>query len=1333
MSVDLQTMREPIPGYTLLERIGAGGYGEVWKVDAPGGLAKAIKCVYGRMDDTRAARELKALDRVKQVRHPFLLSLERIEVVDGQLFIVTELADQSLKDRYDACREAGHPGIPRAELLSYIHDAADALDYMRELYSLQHLDIKPENLLLVGGHIKVADFGLVKQLQDVSVSLVGGLTPIYAAPEVFDDRASAQSDQYSLAIVYQEMLTGQLPFPGRTPAQLASQHLHSRPQLESLPLADQAVLARALAKDPSRRFASCRAMIDALCHAGQTGTAGARAAAGQPPSSAANVETTALGSRSTEPSVAVPADEQTDAARVASPPSLPARPRPRWSDDTAGGASSPSPATGASYTSSYSSSPSTAGSASAAPSSPAVPSSPASPSPPASPSSPASTDSSAALASRNVTEALPQSAQQAAVRAAALRVPGRGSGAAGEAGQPGAAAIVDLPPLDVSASDDVLRPTLFVGLGGTAGRVLAHLRGRLERRFGHDDPLPALGTLVFDTNPSALEALASGAGPRLARDELVALRLRSARDYREGSEQLLKWISRRWLYNIPRTLETEGLRPLGRLALIDHADLVRARLRAALQSISADSALAATGALSGLSFRNRVPRVFVVASISGGTGSGMAIDVGFMVRQVLAELGLPADVACGLLLHSTGRDPHAQELAIANSYACLSELYHYDQTGTRSGSGAAVAAAASSAASQAGSSAGAPAGSLDAIRQAAFGDTYLVHLGDSLDDDQYDAAARAVAAYLYLDATTATGLLLDRSREQARRTPREPAEALALRSFGLCSLRCDVRHIAADEIGQVCRTVLARWSGEWGSPHLAARGGHAQSHDSAPSGLPRRSTSNSSVALSASSTAVAARVAAALGVLYSPGSREASATVSAVVPANTAVAGTSADGEIDAARLIDHLASLALKCERGKWTARISGPPADAPAAGRSDSTVREGPAAALDRKLGPRGSATTTATSGSTAVAIAEVLREQSVVLSAATRQAVQLAADDPHGRLAAAAATAEQLRQQLTHLRQDVAALVAQAAAQLDGGAAPLDAQPRAARTGGWLARWRRAEEGDLEQRTALYVAWRVEEHVGLGLLDLLDAELARLDALANQSQAARRTVRKLLAGWSAPSAASAAADAEAEGDSPTEPSGQHDLTGTLQAFVQAARDTLVTEVDHRLSSELLAPRGGLLALGGNWEGLASVVEAAMRTAVEGEVERLIRHFDFMTLLVDARDSATPDESPLHACLAAALPAPLAGGGARRLAVVAPLALSPANLRDAVSRAIGPAPTIVRDNVDEVVICCEAEQLPLPRVASQLVADCPRAAEVAGRIHTRADVEWIALSDGT
>ncbi len=195
---DIDVNSEPLPGYRLIERIGLGGYGEVWRVEAPGGLTKAIKFVFGKQHEKRATNELRALDHVRGVRHPFLLSLERIEVVDGRLLVVTELADGSVKDRFDMCRRDGLRGIPREELLSYLRDAADALDFMSETHSLQHLDIKPENLLLLAGHVKVADFGLVKDVRQSQASLVGGMTPLYAAPEVFRGTPSRHSDQYSL-------------------------------------------------------------------------------------------------------------------------------------------------------------------------------------------------------------------------------------------------------------------------------------------------------------------------------------------------------------------------------------------------------------------------------------------------------------------------------------------------------------------------------------------------------------------------------------------------------------------------------------------------------------------------------------------------------------------------------------------------------------------------------------------------------------------------------------------------------------------------------------------------------------------------------------------------------------------------------------------------------------------------------------------------------------------------------------------------------------------------------------------------------------------------------
>lgn len=270
MPITKQPHAEPIPGYRLIAPLGTGGFGEVWKCEAPGGLFKAIKFVYGNLnqvngESSQAHEELRAFRAIKDIRHPFLLSIDRVEYGGGELMIVTELADKNLHELLLHYQAKGLPGVPRPELLRYLLEAAEVLDLMNEQHGLLHLDIKPRNLFLVSRHVKVADFGLVTSLVACAGGIKpGAVTPLYASPEVFQGKVSKFSDQYSLACCYMELLTGKLPFEGRNCRQLLVQHINDEPDLSPLPEADRPIIARALAKDPACRFPSCVALVRAL-------------------------------------------------------------------------------------------------------------------------------------------------------------------------------------------------------------------------------------------------------------------------------------------------------------------------------------------------------------------------------------------------------------------------------------------------------------------------------------------------------------------------------------------------------------------------------------------------------------------------------------------------------------------------------------------------------------------------------------------------------------------------------------------------------------------------------------------------------------------------------------------------------------------------------------------------------------------------------------------------------------------------------------------------------------------------------------------------------------
>jgi serine/threonine protein kinase len=259
-----------LPEYELIAPLGRGGFGEVWKASGPGGFHVALKFI--RLGDNAGRVELRALELMKGIRHAHLLPLFGAWQLHEQLVVAMELADRTLLQRLKEVQAAGMAGIPQAELLEYLREAAKGLDYLNEYrpdasqdgaIGIQHRDVKPQNLLLVGGTVKVADFGLARVLEQTAMSASGSLTPAYTAPEFLRGQATRWSDQYCLAVSYCHLRGGRLPFTGNA-AQVMTGHMAEAPDLGMLPEVERPIVLRALAKVPAERWPNCRAFAAAL-------------------------------------------------------------------------------------------------------------------------------------------------------------------------------------------------------------------------------------------------------------------------------------------------------------------------------------------------------------------------------------------------------------------------------------------------------------------------------------------------------------------------------------------------------------------------------------------------------------------------------------------------------------------------------------------------------------------------------------------------------------------------------------------------------------------------------------------------------------------------------------------------------------------------------------------------------------------------------------------------------------------------------------------------------------------------------------------------------------
>jgi serine/threonine protein kinase len=270
-AVQLQAGMEPYPGYRLRQLLGRGGFAEVWEAEKPEGTRIALKFLKVGKDHLASAREIRAIQRVRQLDHPNLLHIENVWSHLGYLVIAMELAEGSLLDLLEASQaEFGTPIAPEQVCL-LLAQAAQALDFLNarqhllegKRVAIQHCDVKPSNLLLFGETVKLADFGLSSQTSSQMQAHRRAGTLAYTAPEVFQGRLSDHTDQYALAVSYCQLRGGQLPFPD-TPAQFDRSYVRPRPDLSMLTPPEQPILGRALAPVPQDRWPSCAELIAQL-------------------------------------------------------------------------------------------------------------------------------------------------------------------------------------------------------------------------------------------------------------------------------------------------------------------------------------------------------------------------------------------------------------------------------------------------------------------------------------------------------------------------------------------------------------------------------------------------------------------------------------------------------------------------------------------------------------------------------------------------------------------------------------------------------------------------------------------------------------------------------------------------------------------------------------------------------------------------------------------------------------------------------------------------------------------------------------------------------------
>lgn len=270
--------------YRLDERIGEGGMAVVYRgYDLVLNRVVAVKVLRDQyISDSNFLRRFeREAQSAARLSHPHIANVYDVGQDGHTRYIVMEYVDgPNLKE---LIRRQGPFSVDGAAFI--IRQVAEALDYAHA-HGLVHRDIKPQNILVdQNGHVKVVDFGIAKGLSDANLTEDGtGMGTVhYVSPEqARGAQATPASDVYATGVVLYEMLTKRLPFEADTPVGVAMQHVSANPPPPSqfnpaIPPEVEAIVLRALAKNPADRYPSAGALADALDNWERAATADSQA------------------------------------------------------------------------------------------------------------------------------------------------------------------------------------------------------------------------------------------------------------------------------------------------------------------------------------------------------------------------------------------------------------------------------------------------------------------------------------------------------------------------------------------------------------------------------------------------------------------------------------------------------------------------------------------------------------------------------------------------------------------------------------------------------------------------------------------------------------------------------------------------------------------------------------------------------------------------------------------------------------------------------------------------------------------------------------------------